>query len=77
MQLLHGNSIGEVELTAFIGLKVIRRFPVGESSSDRYALTGNSHPTAYSRMPPRIGGGETFFPWTRFAVLVKSSRLLP
>lgn len=44
MQLLQGISIGEVELIAFTGLNVSRRLPVGESSSDRYALRGKSHP---------------------------------
>lgn len=45
MQLLHGRFIHCVLLSARVGLKTIRRFPVGDRSSDRYALIGNSQPT--------------------------------
>lgn len=73
MHRLHGRLIHCVLLSARVGLKTIRRFPVGDRSSDRYALIGNSHGTAQRRIPPRIGGGLTFFPCTRFAVRVNSS----
>lgn len=73
MQLLQGISMGEVEFTARSGLKVRRRLPAGDSSSDRYAFSGKSQPI-YRRMPPRIGGGLEFLECTRFAVLVNRER---
>lgn len=54
-------------------MKTRERLPVGLTSFDLHAVTGEKQGTRiYNRIPPRIGFPATFFLWVRLAVAVKS-----